>query len=969
MTFHLTKSTLFLISYLILSSLSILSISGNYNKIWIPTKYGCPSTCPPLSSCSSTNHCTGTTLDECGCCRVCVGNLHDKCGPKLGICAQGLHCSLEDSTSIDMNIGICRETYPEKCLNVKCPIKFISECPEDSRLTIPQVIPGECCTPAPTCICEPSGCQKTVPTCKSGYERILVKSGNSSVPGECCDEFRCEEIRRDCRNVKCPEVFDMDAIDTCPEDSFRPPSYVREEGCCPFNPGCRCKELHCPIGSCPENETLIIDWKGDGTPGKCCDKFHCINETISNKKVTKKFDYLWHRVVECHYNGIIYKEGQKWYENSCQNCECKNGVVLCKKMDCDKPPSDCTWVGVLNDECCPVCLGCKTDDGQYYSKNETWKKDDCTTCTCGIDGKNYCQTTTCIKQCDNPKKVDGECCPVCDEPLIIAPPKICPEIKCSLRCPNGLIKDSWGCFICKCADSIHTSNFYNDFDILSTLITDTCEDFDGMVCDKTCAHGFVKNQSGCRVCKCSKCPELDQCYKHCLYGFELNSQGCPICKCNPKVIINKEESSIVKIPLNDTCQITFEDGSFETKDNGEWWTDNNCRNCFCHDGKELCSIISCPQRPSFCPESQWMKKGDDCCPSCFGQHSIETKHDLTVCYNPGTGRLYVDGETWYSTPCTVCTCRVGHVLCAAPKCPPITCENPILDDNDTCCMRCLKADEDISNNKTIKKQQKLIIVESNSIGYYGSEDGHNEFCVDDIRIAHLIGQKWRKDECTSCECKKGNKINCYKEICPSLNDCKGKSVLVKGKCCPMCSDIFSSEAICTYEKTAYKVNEEWEDGRCKTCKCMAGSKIVCTETACPECKNPIYVDGQCCPMCREDDKILQIGNLELKKSNTMLKILCIALVGAFIFIVILLVFFVALWRKKNTNIDKKCVTEVSEPLPVYQKHFRCESLDDPTTESLLSDDCGSSLPGRSSSNCSSERGPNYTDKMLLQASK
>lgn len=109
--FYLTKLTFFMISFLILFSIPIFSISGNYNKIWIPSKYDCPSTCPPISSCFNVSHCHKTTLDECGCCKICIGKLHDKCGPKIGICGENLYCSFEDSTSIDMNIGICRGMF------------------------------------------------------------------------------------------------------------------------------------------------------------------------------------------------------------------------------------------------------------------------------------------------------------------------------------------------------------------------------------------------------------------------------------------------------------------------------------------------------------------------------------------------------------------------------------------------------------------------------------------------------------------------------------------------------------------------------------------------------------------------------------------------------------------------------------------------------------------------------------------
>lgn len=136
----------------------------------------------------------------------------------------------------------------------------------------------------------------------------------------------------------------------------------------------------------------------------------------------------------CPYKGETYPEGDTWYSSECEQCKCKAGVAFCKKMTCPNPPSQsfattfqpietrfnrsfqgrCSWVGIPENECCPVCLGCRTETGEKIKQNETWNKDDCTTCSCGADGEPHCQRHMCQVQCDNPRKVAGQCCPVCD---------------------------------------------------------------------------------------------------------------------------------------------------------------------------------------------------------------------------------------------------------------------------------------------------------------------------------------------------------------------------------------------------------------------------------------------------------------------------------------------------------------------------------------------------------------------------
>jgi hypothetical protein len=177
---------------------------------------------------------------------------------------------------------------------------------------------------------------------------------------------------------------------------------------------------------------------------------------------------------------------------------------------------------------------------------------------------------------------------------------------------------------------------------------------------RKCAHGYLIDSENCPICKCANCPPTDQCYKQCLYGFETNSLGCPVCKCRSKSKIDEDE----KIPQDqyDVClSRDKQTGALIERDSGEWWADNKCRQCFCQQQAEFCSLITCPKRPSNCPVNSWTTKANDCCPSCDTdlRNQVPNEQILTVCHSPGNGRLFVDGETWKLDACVSCTCRVS----------------------------------------------------------------------------------------------------------------------------------------------------------------------------------------------------------------------------------------------------------------------------------------------------------------------
>ncbi|WKY09021.1 hypothetical protein Q1695_001851 [Nippostrongylus brasiliensis] len=752
-----------------------------------------------LDSCREPN-CEHTVLDQCGCCPVCVRQEGEQCGADAGVCAAHLRCAQQNDAT---EYGTCTEMFPERCLKAQCSVVFHPECPADSRQVILPPPHGECCGRPGTCHCDLQKCEAFVPICGKGQERVLVKEGGHE-PGSCCDVFECRKREVRCESFRCPsQVFDEDEGVDCPPDSTRPAEHVPPGLCCPIRPGCRCRALECRPAVCDEGKRLRIIRKGTGTPGSCCDEWTCEDDPQPLAK-------------SCNRDGKSYSDGQEWHTSSCEVCRCKKGVAVCSKMTCPKTPAQCSWIVIPEGECCPVCVGCQTDKLEKKKKNETWQKDDCTTCTCSEEGTPVCEKHMCSTQCENPRKVEGQCCPVCDEPLLLTMPVSCPSIEhCPLRCEAGLQRDERGCFQCECVPSSRPGR---------------CPELSARNCDKQCAHGYTKDASGCVVCKCAKCPPLHQCLKHCLYGYESNSVGCPVCKCRAISRIDAKltiPEKIGRLAGWDKCVSLTGSGRIAERDGGEWWSDG-CRHCFCEQKQEYCSLISCNTRPSDCPEESWVVENGECCPSCVATSNksvLASKHEHTVCQSPGSGRIFTDGETWQLAPCVSCTCRVGHVLCRAVDCPAIACNNPVMHPDDQCCPRC-------PSNTTTEGSASSTV------------------CTDNYGTAHMAGASWRTDDCTSCECSADGKVMCYRQQCDADANCHGKPLTVKGRCCPVCEDALSS-SLCSFESSVFTVGEEWRQDTCTNCSCQSGGRTVCRQLVCPQCVEPVPIEGHCCPLCKD----------------------------------------------------------------------------------------------------------------------
>ncbi|KAI3367822.1 hypothetical protein L3Q82_026652 [Scortum barcoo] len=613
-----------------------------------------------------------------------------------------------------------------------------------------------------------------------------------------CQEA-AEELR--CAGVTCPAL----QVPSCPKGSVLTKSYTPPAGCCPtIPPQCTCELRACRKPQCPSGQRAVPLSQASGRPGDCCDVFEC-------QKVSPK----------CVHNGKEFSEGEVYRMDPCWLCQCRGGISFCSKAECAE--LDCENFYIPEGECCPVCLDVELlpkdstkascwVNNKLRAHEEQWKEDDCTFCQC-VDGEPHCTAMACKQSCQNPVKIPGECCPFCEEPSYeTVSPMLCPPLdNCSLSgsdCPYGFQQDQNGCLLCQCLnnDSCPDLGKYcslqcpmgferDDFGCEVCQCSIPVPKCRPLTCTKTCPYGYVRNKHGCEMCRCVKCPPFT-CDKHCSHGYRQNRKGCSICMCKaiPQVLSYPSNVCTFHVCVSrkwpcpehhcagPDAQLLPHLQWAPRYEEGDGWHDG-CRDCYCHSGREMCLLISCPV-PSC---SHPVVRPDQCCPTCEDESGSGQPEgmDMVVCRAPG-GEFYVEGETWNLDECTRCTCRKGRVLCDTEVCPPALCQAPVRS-KDTCCHVC--PDETLSPLLPVNNSQQ-------------------EYCITNDGDVLLAGDSWKANACTSCTCNNGT-IQCFSQLCPAAN-CR-VPVLRKGQCCPHCLEVTTSVPVTVSTnapKTAVTVTAE-----------------------------------------------------------------------------------------------------------------------------------------------------------------
>ncbi|XP_068142482.1 uncharacterized protein Rcd2 [Drosophila tropicalis] len=184
-------------------------------------------------------------------------------------------------------------------------------------------------------------------------------------------------IYLNCDSIKCPDS------DKCPTDSFHPPihEFNEQQNCC-LQKSCTCKECPGPSAEdflkCGKDGVLLVQKQGNGTPGNCCDQYKCGKKPIC----------------------VDRSKSVKYYPKKC--IKCNSCVMPCELV-----------------EACEEEIGhCLSDTMEGKRNGSKWtEQNGCLLCRC-VNAKKKCSGSQCQpNNCENPKRIEGQCCPVCPEDL------------------------------------------------------------------------------------------------------------------------------------------------------------------------------------------------------------------------------------------------------------------------------------------------------------------------------------------------------------------------------------------------------------------------------------------------------------------------------------------------------------------------------------------------------------------------
>ncbi|CAI9718898.1 chordin isoform X2 [Octopus vulgaris] len=738
-----------------------------------------------------------------------------------------------------------------ECNNCTCKSDFIDcqpvLCPEVSCL-FPATATGECC-----------------PSCKVGcnYDENFHALNSSFTPStDPCQTCSCQKGNVFCEEKVCtsldschtPVVLANECCPTCMDCGQHPNGSQWIEGHCQhcvcLNGTVKCEQKVCPSIEC--KYPVLPD-------GECCPRCH---DCLVDEKIVLNDD-------------VFTLSG-----NGCQECYCSQGDILCKTVDsCDK--LDCRNVITPKGKCCPQCKGCKEDHMSYSYGDIVPSNNTCTNCMC-IEGIVLCREKQCPKlECPRSRNITGQCCPQCEpfcefkgtvfsegetvkdsnDPCLqcscqvkeeinsVGEHHLVPSIQClyikdqckPTECSHPARMPDQCCPVCENCYYLRRI-FYNN-QSFTLPDGDPCK-----VC--TCKDGKVS-------CKRKQCPFLN-----CSNPMQLPNQCCPVCESG----CHSERGSYYLEGQN------FDD------------PEDDCRTCICLNRQIICRVKECPPISCSHPARETNRCCPTCDFCEYDRRIFRDKQRFfdprlptrtceclagsVVCDADGStcsyeGKTYKEAEVFLShNECEECICQNSQVTCQSVSCPDLQCQHPA--NTDGCCPSCYNCtfsgnnfqNKEVFQNpqdtcSTCQCQEGTVVCNKKfcptlHCTHPNQEPGE---CCQSCQNCNYFSQTYRdskvfanpENPCETCHCEKGS-VRCQTSQCPPVS-CTHPSK--QNTCCPKCASCdFDGHEIQDRQKFAHPADE------CQICECMEGS-VICTQKECQPvtCNNPVI--NSCCPVCAD----------------------------------------------------------------------------------------------------------------------
>ena len=301
-----------------------------------------------------------------------------------------LKCALQDDGTT-YKVVLASTERPCPAPKTPAPGKYLKKTPAAADACCPtyEELPCDCCdekTAAASCPAP----LKDVKCNKCQIKRIKSLMNGADSKTECCCPAEYDCVERKCPDIKVtsckPCEYAVKAVDECGCESVickpRPDPVCGP--CCKLDcsrgfdkaSGCPLFDCICP-DDCPAHQEKKLlgkpDMKTKCQDYECCDK-QCKTDA-----------------------GVLKKDKDTWTENDgCRQCICNDYTVTCTDTTCNKCVTPMVSLSKAKGVCCHDC-GCEVDvDGKTVFKkiNETWKKGECTECTCVKDKGEQCFTPT-----------------------------------------------------------------------------------------------------------------------------------------------------------------------------------------------------------------------------------------------------------------------------------------------------------------------------------------------------------------------------------------------------------------------------------------------------------------------------------------------------------------------------------------------------------------------------------------------